>query len=82
MMQIYKKYIYLTIPKFYELRADTVECKTFVQSGLENYRKIMLEIFEHQRGLLYKMRKENSFSDEAVRKTEMELDIEEAKMEK
>lgn len=61
---------------------NTEECRNLVNDGLFKSRDVLLDIYEEQRALLFQMRRDNSFSDEAIRKVEMELDMEESKIEK
>lgn len=46
----------------------------------DHYHHILLEIYASQRKELFRMRKENKFSDEEIRKAELQLDLNELKI--
>jgi Na+/H+ antiporter len=47
---------------------------------LEDYRKILLDIYAAQRVELFELRKEKNFSDKEIRKAELQLDLNEMKI--
>lgn len=61
-------------------RLDSLECKDTEQEEKELYNKVLLDIYAVQRHELFKLRKEKFFSDEEIRKMEMQLDWDELKI--
>jgi CPA1 family monovalent cation:H+ antiporter len=47
---------------------------------IEKYHHVLLDIYSIQRKELFKMRKEKLFSDEEIRKAELQLDLNELKI--
>jgi monovalent cation/hydrogen antiporter len=47
---------------------------------LERYHHVLLDIYAEQRRELFKLRKEKAFSDEVIRKQELQLDLDEARV--
>jgi CPA1 family monovalent cation:H+ antiporter len=61
-------------------RLESLECETMVQAEIERYNQVLLAIYAAQRKELFELRKEKAFTDEAIRKQEALLDLEEAKV--
>lgn len=65
-----------------QVRLTSLEqCETDTQQ-VQTYHKILLDIYLLQRKELFKLRKENFFSDEEIRKAEQQLDLNQLKIEK
>jgi len=41
---------------------------------------VLLDLYSHQRKELFQLRKEKAFSDEVIRKQELQLDLDETKV--
>jgi len=50
------------------------------RNDLNEYHEIMLDIFAQQRKELFKIKRENIFSEDEVRKVESQLDLHELKI--
>lgn len=61
-------------------RLESLECDTMVQEEIERYHHVLLDIYAQQRKELFQLRREKAFSDEVIRKQEMQLDLDEAKV--
>ncbi|MBO9703555.1 MAG: Na+/H+ antiporter [Sporocytophaga sp.] len=61
-------------------RLASLECDTTQIEEKEDYRKILLDIYSAQRIELFQLRKEKFFSDEEIRKAEIQLDLNEMKV--
>lgn len=61
-------------------RLESLECDTLVQEEIERYNHVLLDIYKEQRKELFRLRREKAFSDEVIRKQEMQLDLDEAKI--
>lgn len=61
-------------------RMESLERVEKKHSQMEAYRKIQSDIFTEQRKELFKLRKENFFSDEEIRKAELQLDLNDLKI--
>ncbi|MRG43524.1 Na+/H+ antiporter [Chitinophaga sp. SYP-B3965] len=61
-------------------RLESLECLDTEQEEKELYNKVLLDIYAVQRQELFKLRKEKYFSDEEIRKMEMQLDWDELKI--
>jgi Na+/H+ antiporter len=61
-------------------RLDSLECKETEQQEIEHYHKVLLDIYAQQRKELFQLRKEKFFSDEEIRKAELQLDINDLKI--
>jgi monovalent cation/hydrogen antiporter len=61
-------------------RLDSLDCDTMVQEEVEAYNRVLLIIYAEQRKELFHMRREKAFTDDAIRKLEKQLDLEEAKI--
>lgn len=47
---------------------------------IEHYHKVLLDIYDQQRKALFQLRKEKHFSDEEIRKAELQLDLNELRI--
>lgn len=61
-------------------RLESLECDTMAQEEIERYNHVLLDIYAEQRKELFLLRKEKAFSDEIIRKQELQLDLDEAKV--
>ena len=59
---------------------ESMECDETEVAEIELYHKILLGIYAQQRLELFKLRKEKYFSDEEIRKAELQLDLNEMKI--
>lgn len=50
------------------------------ENEVKNYHKVLMDIYSLQRKELFRLRKEKFFSDEAIRKAELQLDLNELKI--
>jgi len=66
--------------KHTHIKLDCMECLEKDQKELHVYRRVLKDIYHVQRTELYHMRKEKIFSDEAIRREEMQVDIAEVKI--
>lgn len=62
------------------LQLHSLECKESQQRDIEVYHKILLDTYALQRKELFLLRKEQFFSDEEIRKAELQLDLNELKI--
>lgn len=63
-----------------KLRLDSLECNELKHHEVKHYHHILLKIYEIQRKELFQLRKEKFFSDEEIRKAELQLDLNELKI--
>jgi NhaP-type Na+/H+ and K+/H+ antiporters len=61
-------------------RLASMECDASQAKEVKAYHKMLLEIYTRQRKELFLLRKEKFFSDEEIRKAEMQLDLNELKI--
>ncbi|REC53513.1 Na+/H+ antiporter [Chryseobacterium piscium] len=61
-------------------RLESLECDETEHQEIEKYHQILLDIYSIQRKELFRMRKEKLFSDEEIRKAELQLDLNELKI--
>lgn len=61
-------------------RLESLECAETEKSEVERYRHVLRDIYAHQRKELFRLRKERLFRDEAIRKMEMQLDLDDTKI--
>ena len=57
-----------------------MKAKEAKHNNVLEFHQILLDIYGLQRKELFKFRKENSFSDEEIRKSELQLDLNELKI--
>ncbi|MHA6697533.1 Na+/H+ antiporter [Chryseobacterium sp. A301] len=62
------------------LQLHSLECKESQQREIDAYHKILLDTYALQRTELFLLRKEKFFSDEEIRKAELQLDLNELKI--
>ncbi len=63
-----------------EQNINAVECDVSERENIATYHHILKEIYALQRKELFKMRKEKLFSDEVIRKAELQLDLNDLKI--
>lgn len=61
-------------------RLNSLECADIQQQEIAIYHKVMLDAYALQRKELFQLRKEKYYSDEAIRKAELQLDLDELKI--
>ncbi len=61
-------------------RLESLECRETDHQEIEHYHNVLLEIYALQRKELFQVRKEKFFSDEEIRKAELQLDLNELKI--
>lgn len=59
---------------------DSMECNETEWAELHRYQHVLLEIYSLQRKELFKLRREKYYSDEEIRKAELQLDLNELKI--
>jgi len=65
-----------------EQQLESLECSETEHQEIEHYHKVLLDIYAQQRKELFQLRKEKFFSDEEIRKAELQLDINQLRIEK
>ena len=66
--------------KLHQNHLSSIEMCTNRQNDMEEYHKVMLDIFALQRKELFTMKREKLFSDDEIRKAESQLDLNELKI--
>lgn len=61
-------------------RLDSMECDATQEEELKHYEQVRAAVYYHQRVELFRMRKEKAFSDEGIRRAELQLDLDEMKI--
>lgn len=61
-------------------RLNSMECQVCQKKEIEEYNQVLKDLYITQRKELYAIRREVAFSDEEIRKQEMQLDFDEAKI--
>lgn len=61
-------------------RLESMECKEIEDAEMEIYNDILKDIYRIQRQELHKIRKGKEFSDEVIRKQEMQIDLSDTKI--
>lgn len=61
-------------------RLESQEGGTTAEEEIEHYHQVLLDLYALQRKELSRLRREEIFSDEVIRKQEMQLDLDEAKV--
>lgn len=64
-----------------EQQIQSLECNETEQQEIERYHEVLADIYAQQRKELFQLRKEKFFSDEEIRKAEMQLDLNQLKIE-
>ncbi len=67
--------------KSIEQQLQALSCDGNKLQETEHYHSILLDIYAHQRKELFQLRKEKYFSDEEIRKAELQLDLDELRIE-
>ncbi|MNJ91781.1 Sodium, potassium, lithium and rubidium/H(+) antiporter [compost metagenome] len=63
-----------------QLQLNSVECSEMKSVEVKKYQHVLMEIYALQRKELFKLRKEKFFSDEEIRKAELQVDLNELKI--
>lgn len=63
-----------------QTRLVSLECDTMAKDEIERYNQILVELYARQRNELFQLRREEAFSDDAIRKQEAQIDLNEAKI--
>lgn len=63
-----------------QLQLNSVECSEMKLTEVKKYQGVLMEIYALQRKELFKLRKEKFFSDEEIRKAELQVDLNELKI--
>ncbi|PLK44836.1 Na+/H+ antiporter [Emticicia sp. TH156] len=61
-------------------RLNSLECQACQVKEIEQYNQVLKDLYSTQRRELYTLRKEFAYSDEEIRKQELQLDFDEAKI--
>jgi len=61
-------------------RLESLECDETEKGEVEHYRHVLRDIYNLQRKELFRLRKEKLFRDEAIRRMEMQLDLDDTKI--
>lgn len=63
-----------------QARLASLECDDTEKEEVELYQRVLLDLYSVQRNALFQLRRENTFSDEAIRHQELQLDLDELKI--
>ncbi|MNK56209.1 Sodium, potassium, lithium and rubidium/H(+) antiporter [compost metagenome] len=63
-----------------ENQLDLLECNNCSVQEIDNFEMILKEIYDKQRVEIFQMRKEKYYEDEEIRKAEMQLDLNDLKL--
>jgi Na+/H+ antiporter len=66
--------------KHNHLKLDCMDCAEKDQKDLNEYKRVLKDIYQVQRSELYHLRKGKTYSDEAIRSEEMQVDIAELRI--
>jgi len=58
----------------------SMECDETEKHEMDHYHQVLLDIYSVQRKVLFSLRQQNLFSDSEIRKAEMQLDLDETKI--
>lgn len=61
-------------------RLKSMECEAIENAEMEVYNQILKDLYQIQRQELHKIRREKEFSDEVIRKQEMQIDLSDTKV--
>ncbi len=64
-----------------EQQLQSLECSETEHQEIKRYHEVLADIYSEQHKELFQLRKENFFSDEEIRKAEMQLDLNQLKIE-
>ncbi|CAL1520702.1 Na+/H+ antiporter [Chitinophaga sp. MM2321] len=63
-----------------QARLDSLVCDDTMKEEVDLYHHILLDLYGVQRKALFKLRQDKAFGDEAIRKQELQLDLDELKI--
>jgi CPA1 family monovalent cation:H+ antiporter len=63
-----------------ENQLDLMECNNCTSQEIDNFETILKEIYDKQRIEIFRMRKEKYYEDEEIRKAELQLDLNDLKL--
>jgi CPA1 family monovalent cation:H+ antiporter len=63
-----------------QMQLNSSECSQMKATEVKKYQKVLMEVYALQRKELFKLRKEKFFSDEEIRKAELQVDLNELKI--
>jgi Na+/H+ antiporter len=61
-------------------RLESMECEEMETAEMKVYRKVLKDLYRLQRNELHQIRREKEFSDEVIRKQEMQIDLSDTKL--
>ncbi|EDM35209.1 sodium/hydrogen antiporter [Pedobacter sp. BAL39] len=61
-------------------RLQSMECEEIESAEMDVYNEVLIDLYHIQRRELFKIRKERIYSDEVIRKQEMQLDLSDTKI--
>jgi Na+/H+ antiporter len=61
-------------------KLESLECDDTLQKDVDQYNRLLKDIYVLQRKELFRLRKEKVFSDEEIRKAELQIDLDELKI--
>lgn len=79
LLSFYKENIKLRMENT-QMQLNSVECSEMKTVEVKKYQKVLMEVYALQRKELFKLRKEKFFSDEEIRKAELQVDLNELKI--
>jgi monovalent cation/hydrogen antiporter len=79
LLAFYKENIKLRLENT-QMQLNSIECSAMKSAEVKKYQNVLMEIYTLQRKELYKLRKEKFFTDEEIRKAEMQVDLNELKI--
>lgn len=79
LLAFYKENIKLRLENT-RMQLNSVECSEMQLVEVKKYQHVLMEIYALQRKELFKLRKEKHFSDEEIRKAELQVDLNELKI--
>jgi len=59
---------------------DSMECLASQKAEIDQYNKVLSEIYAMQRLILFQMRQDNDYSDSEIRKAELQIDLNDVKI--
>jgi hypothetical protein len=61
-------------------RLESMECESVENVEIAIFKKVLKDLYQFQRKELHLIRKEKHFSDEIIRKQEMQIDLSDSKL--
>ncbi|HEY3403125.1 MAG TPA: cation:proton antiporter, partial [Ohtaekwangia sp.] len=61
-------------------RLASLECDTMAVEEIHRYHHVLVDIYAEQRKKLFELRRDKAFSDEVIRKQELQIDLDETKI--